>query len=100
MIVLDLGVNDVILMYNACNLPIYDGSLIYDDYHLMSMRLCWRTPTVHVWLTMIWKWYVVIFSWFILEMKLYVDLSSKLMISTCNMISIWLIMLLACLGMI
>ena len=48
MIMIDLGINDVILKYIACNLPIYVRSLIYDDYHLMSMCLWHEEPTVHV----------------------------------------------------
>ena len=97
LIMLDLSVDDVILKYIACNLPKYVRSLIYDVYHLMSMYLWYEELAVHVWLIMIWKLYLVIFSWFMLEMKLYVDLSLKLMISTYNMMSIWLIMLMKCL---
>ena len=87
--------------------PIYDNFdrlMFVDDYTMMNTWTNVWTPAVHVWLFMLWKLYDVTFSWFMLEMKLYVDLSLKLMISTCNMMSIWLIMLLACivscLGMI
>ena len=41
--------------------------------------------------------HVETFYWFMLDLKLHDDLSLKLMISTCNMMSLWLIMLMKCL---
>ena len=101
---LDLSRNDDMMKYMQCSYDNFDRLMIVDDYTMMNTWTNVWTPAVHVWLYMLWKLYDVTFSWFMLEMKLYVDSSSKLMISTYNMMSIWLIMLMeclvSCLGMI
>ena len=96
-IMLDLSRNDDMMKYMKCSYDNFDRFMIFDDYNMMNIWTNVWTLAVHGWLIMIRKLYVVIFSWFMLEMKLYVDLSSKLIISTCNMMSIWLIMLMECL---
>ena len=92
------------MKFMQCNYDKFDRSMIIDDYTMMNTWTNVWTPAVHDGLTMLWKLYDVVFSWIMLEMKFYVDSSLKLVISTCNMISMWLIMLMewlvSCLGMI
>ena len=74
---LDLNINDDMMKYMKCSYDNFDRFMIFDDYTMMNLWTNVWTPAVHVWLFIIWKLYVVIFSWFMLEIKLYVDSSLK-----------------------
>ena len=76
-----------------CNHDIYARSMIFVENNMMNTWICWRTSAEHVWFLMIYMLYDELFWWFLMTMIVYDDSCLELMITTCNFISMIIIMI-------
>ena len=51
---LEMSLNDDMIIYMPWNLCLYVRSMIFVEYNMMNIWICWWTPGAYIWFMIIW----------------------------------------------